>query len=143
MIEYINEHMVSSFIMGVILLSIGLMITKKPITDKKDIHNNIEERHKEIDRLDALLDAKYKELIELNAQIENHQFDKMVSLTKLEVKALDVYEQSGIRIPSDIIEDLHAMRLNSVNEMVDYIEIQRSYWKLENTKKAFRRVEAK
>jgi hypothetical protein len=117
---------------------VSVFVIKKPKPSKE-----VETLGDEIERLNAVLDAKYQELIELNKQIEMHQIDTNVSLTKNEVKALDIYEQSGIRIPSDIIEDMSAMRLNSVNEMVDYIEIQRSYWKLENTKKAFRRVEAK
>ena len=136
MINFINEHLVLIFILSVVIVSV--IVIKKPKPSKE-----VETLGDEIERLNAVLDAKYRELIELNKQIEMHQVDTNVSLTKNEVKALDIYEQSGIRIPSDIIEDMSAMRLNSVNEMVDYIEIQRSYWKLENTKKAFRRVEAK
>jgi hypothetical protein len=143
MINIINENLIFIFIIGVLALSLILIIKANSNKGEGDNWNNIEERANEITRLDAILSVKYKELIELNNQIESHQLDTNVSLTKNEVKALDVYEQSGIRIPSDIIEDMSNMRLNSVSEIMDYIEIQRAYWKLENTKKAFRRSEAK
>nr|2BNK_A Chain A, EARLY PROTEIN GP16.7 [Bacillus phage phi29]2BNK_B Chain B, EARLY PROTEIN GP16.7 [Bacillus phage phi29]2C5R_A Chain A, EARLY PROTEIN P16.7 [Salasvirus phi29]2C5R_B Chain B, EARLY PROTEIN P16.7 [Salasvirus phi29]2C5R_C Chain C, EARLY PROTEIN P16.7 [Salasvirus phi29]2C5R_D Chain D, EARLY PROTEIN P16.7 [Salasvirus phi29]2C5R_E Chain E, EARLY PROTEIN P16.7 [Salasvirus phi29]2C5R_F Chain F, EARLY PROTEIN P16.7 [Salasvirus phi29] len=63
---------------------------------------------------------------------------KTVNLSACEVAVLDLYEQSNIRIPSDIIEDLVNQRLQSEQEVLNYIETQRTYWKLENQKKLYR-----
>ncbi|ACE96041.1 early protein [Bacillus phage TBA3] len=77
-------------------------------------------------------------LSELNEVISNRSIDKTVNLSACEVAVLDLYEQSNIRIPSDIIEDLVNQRLQSEQEVLNYIETQRTYWKLENQKKLYR-----
>lgn len=59
-------------------------------------------------------------------------------------KVLDLYELSGIKIPLDIIEVLHdnnlieELQLYSFNDIYKFIENQRQYWKLENSKKPYK-----
>jgi hypothetical protein len=73
------------------------------------------------------------------AQLETLTFDHNVNLTKLEIFVLEQYDMNNIRIPVDIIEDLHNMKLTTESDIFNFIESQRNYWKLENTKKIFRR----
>lgn len=123
------------FILSVAFLA-TLLIKAKPSSKNLDVEwheNYIEELNKEII-------AKSKQVTLLDTQIENKTIDKNVSLTKIEINVLDVYDKSGIRIPSDIIEDLSYMRLDNEKAIMDYIENQRTFWRLENTKKPFKGV---
>lgn len=70
---------------------------------------------------------------------ENQRVDTSVSLSQIVIKVLDIYEESHIRIPADIIEDLSYMRFHDEKEVFTFIENQRNYWKLENTKKPYRK----
>lgn len=96
-----------------------------------------------IEQLNQEIISKSKQLTTLSQQIEDRTIDKNVSLTKLEISVLDIYDASGIRIPSDIIEDLSYMRLDNEKAIMEYIENQRYFWKLENTKKPFKEVKQK
>jgi Bacteriophage phi-29 early protein GP16.7 len=101
---------------------------------------DIEWHENYIDELNQQISAKSRQLTTLEKQIEDRTIDKSVSLTKLEIQVLDYFDESGIRIPSDIIEDLHSMRFTTEFEIFKYIQNQRTFWKLENTKKPFREV---
>jgi predicted PurR-regulated permease PerM len=68
---------------------------------------------------------------------ENNLLDTTVNLTKLEQQILDKYEQSNIKLPIDIIEDLSSMNLRTDYDIINFIEVQRRYWKLECQKKLF------
>lgn len=59
-------------------------------------------------------------------------------LTNIEIDVLDCYDKSNIKIPTEIIEDLHSRKLSSHKEIFDFIENQRYFWKLENTKKVYK-----
>lgn len=98
-------------------------------------HKNSKPKKSDID-IEIL--EKQKQLSMLDNQIENKTIDRSVGLRKLEVKVLDMYDQSGIRVPADIIEDLNYMNLETEEEIFKYIENQRYYWKLENTKKPYK-----
>lgn len=52
--------------------------------------------------------------------------------------ALDMYEQSNIRIPADIIEDASVLTFPSVKSALNFIETQRVGWKQENMKKVYK-----
>ena len=99
---------------------------------------DIEWHENYIEDLNKEIISKSKQLSLLDKQIEDRTIDKSVSLTKIEISVLDVYDKSGIRIPSDIIEDLSYMRLDNEKAIMDYIENQRTFWRLENTKKPFK-----
>jgi hypothetical protein len=68
---------------------------------------------------------------------DNNTVDTTVNLTKLEQQILDSYERSNIKLPIDIIEDLSTMNLKTEYDIINYIEVQRRYWKLECQKKLF------
>lgn len=53
--------------------------------------------------------------------------------------ALDIYEQSMIKLPLDIIEELSYNEFDNVDEVIKFIEMQRVNWKFENQKKLLRR----
>ncbi len=53
-------------------------------------------------------------------------------------KVLTTYDQSGIRLPLDIIEELDYLNLTSEAEITAYIESQRIHWKYECMKKLFK-----
>ena len=55
-------------------------------------------------------------------------------------EVLDVYDQSNIKIPVDILEDMVVIIFDSEKEVFNYIENQRYYWKLENSKKPYKGV---
>jgi len=88
--------------------------------------------------LDLQIAAKKQQLSELNEQINNRQIDRLTLLTESEIAVLDQYERSNIRIPADILEDMHAHGFNSQKEIFDYVENQRHQWKQENGKKLYK-----
>jgi hypothetical protein len=114
---------------GIILFMMILFVTSK--TKKAD--------YKESYRLGAEIQSKQKELQGLTQHVEDRTLDRSTSLTKVQIEVLDIYQESNIRIPVDIIEDLAYSRIYDYQEIIAYIENQRNYWKLENTKKPFKR----
>lgn len=117
-----NFILVYAFIGFIImLLSLALGLQKRNKREQKeldDLQHKIEDRKK---------------------QLSNMQYDTTQQLTKIEVEVLEQYDSTNIRIPIEIIEDLHHMRLTSEKDIVNFIETQRKYWKLENSKPMFRR----
>lgn len=89
--------------------------------------------------LDKQLNEKMEQLSHLSRQVENQTIDKGMSLRMMEIRVLDIYEDSNIKIPTDIIEELHRMGLSNEKEIFDYIENQRYFWKLENSKKPYKK----
>lgn len=62
------------------------------------------------------------------------------SFVSVEVdRVLDIYERSNVRIPKDIIEELSYMNFDNEMDIFNYIENQRHYWKLENSKKPYKK----
>jgi len=120
----------------IILLMILSMLGKKRqinYQEKLVINNTLTDQ----------INIKRKQLDELNERIENKTINNKVSLTNIEIKVLDWYEASNIKIPVDIIEDLSNMKLDTEENIMNYIEIQRYFWKLENSKKVFKGVNNK
>lgn len=98
------------------------------------------EREEYLEELDKTIAFKMTQLNELTEQLETRRMDNKVSLPKAVNEVLDIYEESNIRIPADIIEDAAIMEFDDRKEIFDYIENQRHYWKMENSKKPYRRV---
>jgi len=88
--------------------------------------------------LDDEINEKTKQLSEVNNQLETQTVDRSTFLTAGQTKVLDIYEQSNIKLPVEIIEELTHLRITNENDIFKFIENQRYYWKLENTKKPFR-----
>lgn len=90
------------------------------------------------EQLQNEIDSKQKALSLLNLQIESNKIDNNVKLTAAQISVLNIYEDSHIRIPADILEDLSSRKFSSEKEIFSYIENQRYFWKLENTKKPYK-----
>lgn len=84
--------------------------------------------------LTYLIQQKENELNELSSNKAINCF------TITQNKVLDLYEQSNIRLPLDILEDLTTQNLKTEKEIFDFIENQRIQWKLENQKKPHKKT---
>lgn len=84
--------------------------------------------------LTYLIQQKENELNELSSNKPINCF------TITQNKVLDLYEQSNIRLPLDILEDLATQNLKTEKEIFDFIENQRNHWKLENQKKPYKKT---
>jgi|SRR5690625_4780195 len=102
--------------------------------------NEIKEQKEQLNLLDSKLTAKRTELLSIEQQLQNRSIDRTSNLSNVVNETLDIYEQSNIKIPIDIIEDLQFMNLTDNKQVFDYIENQRNYWTLENRKKPYRRL---
>lgn len=88
--------------------------------------------------LEKQIDQKTIELFNLRERVEINRVDHNYNLTRLEMEVLNIYDNSNIRIPVEILEDLHNQKLEDYGDIFKYIESQRKYWKLENTKVPFK-----
>ena len=101
-------------------------------------------RNKELQELDEFLtftiEKKKEQLTRLDERVERKTLDRKTGLTHATIKILDIYQESGIRIPVDILEELSYMRFTEEKDTFNYIENQRHFWTLENRKKPYRKV---
>ena len=119
------------------LIAILLFITLVAYLEKKTKKNY--QRHNEIlDGLEEQIALKKHQLETLTEQFNTQNTDRKTNLTITQTQVLDNYEKSNIRIPIEIIEDLEYNRITDKKEIEKFIENQRYYWKLENTKKPFK-----
>lgn len=106
--------------------------------------NKRHKRNQELRELDEFLtftiEKKKEQLNRLDERVERKTVDRQVGLTNATIKVLDIYQDSGIRIPADILEELSYMRFIEEKDIFDYIENQRHFWTLENRKKPYRKV---
>lgn len=114
-------------IVGIIILSLLIDIKKNPTKHEQ----------KRLEAIERQVELKQMDLARLEKQIENRTLNRSVNLTKLEIEVLNLYDMSNIRIPVDILEDLSNMNLSYEKDMIKFIETQRKYWKLENSKDVF------
>lgn len=119
---YILPAILLCFLLGVYLITTLKTMIKE---NNDDLIEQREHLEQEIERMTKIIETK--------------SIDKSVSLSKAVTRTLDIYDQSHIRIPVDIIEDLSYIDFENEQEIFAFIEIQRNYWKLENSKKVFRR----
>ena len=122
---------------GILVISLLSVFLISNIT--KTRKKSYDENERILDELNSQVEIKQNKLLVIEQTIKNKIIDSAVSLTNIEIKALDVYDKTNIKIPADIIEDLHSLNLETEKEILDYIENQRYFWKLENTKKPYRR----
>lgn len=97
------------------------------------------DKYKHLSMLDKAIEQKTIELYELRDRVEHNQIDPSYNLTMLELEVLDIYVNSNIRIPTEILEDMHRQKLEDYADIFKYIETQRNYWKFENQKKPFKK----
>lgn len=91
-----------------------------------------------LDALHAEANALQQQINQMNQIAGDRQINNAVNLTNQEIQVLDQYERSGIKLPVDVIEQLHYMRLHNDKDMMDFIENQRKFWKLENSKPVYK-----
>ena len=91
------------------------------------------------EQLDKEIQAKQTQLAQLTQHIQERELDRSTNLTETQIEVLDIYERSHIRLPQDIIEDVAYSRIYEYQEIIAFIENQRNYWKLENTKKPYKK----
>ena len=99
---------------------------------EEQLENDILEKEVEIQKLEERL-REIQDNINVEISVSHGE------LTAIQSKALDMFESQLIRIPVDIIEDLIHSRLNTLDECIDFINVQRYQWKLENGKKLYSR----
>lgn len=121
-----------------ILLIIPLLFFIVVVTLLAPKHNHlaqeIRESEERLSELSYLIQQKENELNELSSNKTINRF------TITQNKVLDLYEQSNIRLPLDILEDLSTQNLKTEKEIFDFIENQRIHWKLENQKKPYKKT---
>lgn len=122
-------------ILGVLILMLTLLFN----IIKKTRQEDATEAEKYLERLEDEIKRKQQILSNLENQIQNKTVDRSVGLTKAENRVLDTYDQTGIKIPADIIEDLSYNNFDNEKDMYAFVENQRHFWKMENGKKLFKR----
>ena len=100
----------------------------------------VKEQREELNMLESKIIGKQAKLNSLEQQLQNKSIDRTSNLSNVVNEVLDIYDQSNIKLPLDIIEELHYMNLTTDKQVFDYIENQRNHWKLENNKKTYRRL---
>lgn len=101
---------------------------------RNHLSHEIMESQETLAELTYLIQQKENELNELSSNKPINRF------TITQNKVLDLYEQSNIRLPLDILEDLSTQNLETEKEIFDFIENQRNHWKLENQKKPYKKT---
>ena len=89
---------------------------------------------KKVSNVEVSQSQSSEELIAINSMLRSQQVNTQVNLQQLAVDVLDVYESNGIRIQSDIIEEVSFNNFNTHKEGFLFIESQRKNWKLESSK---------
>lgn len=100
----------------------------------------VKEQIKELNILESKIIGKQAKLNSLEQQLQNKSIDRTSNLSNVVNEVLDIYDQSNIKLPLDIIEELQYANLSTDKQVYDYIENQRNHWKLENNKKTYRRL---
>ena len=114
----------------IIILMVFLILVFSITPKRNHLTQEIMESQETLAELTYLIQQKQQILT--NQPTINH-------FTQSENRVLDLYDQSNIRLPLDILEDLSALSFLSENEIFDFIENQRNYWKLENQKKPYKK----
>lgn len=121
-------------ILLVIMLLFFIIVVFLLVPERNEASQEINESYEILTELTYLIQQKENELNELPSNNVINRF------TNTQNKVLDVYENSNIRLPYDILEDLAAQNLKTEKEIFDFIENQRNYWKLENQKKPYKKT---
>lgn len=122
----------------IILLIIPLLFFIVVVTllapKRNRLSQELMESQERLTELTYLIQQKENELNEISSNKSINRF------TITQNKVLDLYEQSNIRLPLDILEDLSTQNLKTEKEIFDFIENQRNHWKLENQKKPYKKT---
>ena len=122
--------------MALLFLLIVFIVAMRGIDEAE----KVKEQREELNILESKIIGKQAKLNSLEQAIQNKSIDRTSNLSTVVNEVLNIYDQSNIKIPLDIIEELHYMNLTTDKQVFDYIENQRNHWKLENNKKTYRRL---
>ena len=121
-----------------IILAISLLIFLLVLFLLSSKNNKYDTR--ELKELETKIFQKRTELESIEQEIHNKRIDRSNNFTIVVNEVLNIYEESNIKIPLDIIEELQFINLSDEKQVFEYIENQRNHWKLENNKKPYRKV---
>jgi len=121
-----------------IILAISLLIFLLVLFLLSSKNNKYDTR--ELKELERKIFQKRTELDSIEQELHNKRIDRTNNFTIVVNEVLNIYEESNIKIPLDIIEELQFMNFSNEKQVFEYIENQRNHWKLENNKKPYRKV---
>lgn len=121
-------------ILLIIPLLFFIVVVTLLVPKRNHLAQEIMESQETLAELTYLIQQKENELNELSSNKSINRF------TQSQNRVLDLYEQSNIRLPLDILEDLSTQNLKTEKEIFDFIENQRNHWKLENQKKPYKKT---
>ena len=104
-------------------------IRKNSQSNNDDLMDYIDELLNEIEQLEIYRNS----LIGDCESIKHGVFPRIID------SVLDEYEQSNIRIPADILEELSRNGFIDESDVRTFIENQRHHWKLENSKRVYKK----
>lgn len=135
------DHLIYSIASSktLLLIVVGIVILAIPVSYiigamSRQMNKSREDNEDYLEFLEHQIKLKADELDTLRTQQRNQSIDRHTNLTNLESSVLDRYEQTGIRLSSDILEELVHQKLETESDIIHFVENQRKFWKLENTK---------
>ena len=96
-------------------------------------------QQKELFKLEKIIQLKQKELSHLENKLDT--IKSPFSYSTHVTNALNLYQNSFIKLPVDILEELSFFNdsFTSTTDVVTFIENQRNNWKIENTKRLLKK----
>ena len=96
-------------------------------------------QQKELTQLENTIQLKQKELSHLENKLDT--IKSPFSYSSQVTNALNLYQNSFIKLPADILEELSFFNdsFTSTTDVVTFIENQRNNWKIENTKRLLKK----
>lgn len=96
-------------------------------------------QQKELTQLENTIELKQKELSHLENKLDT--IKSPFSYNTHVTNALNLYQNSFIKLPVDILEELSFFNdsFTSTIDVVTFIENQRNNWKIENTKRLLKK----
>ncbi|ALH46489.1 GP16.7-like replication protein [Bacillus phage VMY22] len=106
------------------LLIVFIIVLFKGAHDNKKQHV-VTQRH---------VQDNQNELNMIHVALQSQHVDRVSGLPQLTVDVLDIYDNNGIRIQADILEELSVNQFSNHTEVFAFIESQRKNWKMESSK---------
>lgn len=103
------------------------------------IRRRQEREERELIELEQEINYYLKKLEQVKQEYETMKPNDITNLPEGTNNILNMYDRSNIRIPKDILEDISSQHFHNETDILEFIENQRNYWKLENTKKLYKR----
>lgn len=134
MLELLNNQMLGWIVAGLFAMLCVLVFTVRYTRQEQ----YIEQEENYLDNLEAQIREAEKHLSMLQQKQIDFRPSTVNNLPIMYERVLDAYENQGIRIPIEIIEELVHSRANTEDEVFKFIESQRNVWKQESMKKVYK-----